>query len=147
MLNKQVKRLIFKSKKMIATAKRIAIVEEYYFSSKLTLKIIDKKASISDLTEADFVILAVPVDIALVLLQSVLDAINDDALVFDVGSIKFPICDAISNHSKRSNFMATHPIAGTEFSGQTAAISGLFLGKTNIIARLKKQHLNCNKKH
>jgi prephenate dehydrogenase len=111
---------------------------ENYLHAALNLNIIDKKASIPDLAEADFVILAVPVDIALVILPSILDVINDETLVFDVGSTKFPICDAISNHSKRRNFMATHPIAGTEFSGPTAAIVGLFHGKTNIICEVEK---------
>jgi prephenate dehydrogenase len=111
---------------------------ENYLEEALNLKIIDKKATISDLANADLVILAVPVDIALVLLPSILETINDDALVFDVGSTKFPICDVISNHSKRKNFMATHPIAGTEFSGPAAAISGLFIGKTNIICEAEK---------
>jgi prephenate dehydrogenase len=111
---------------------------ENYLDAALNMNIIDKKASIPDLADADFVILAVPVDIALVLLPSILDAINDDALVFDVGSTKFPICEAISNHSKRRNFMATHPIAGTEFSGPTAAVLGLFQGKTNIICEVEK---------
>ena len=111
---------------------------ENYLDAALNLNIIDNKASIPDLAEADFVILAVPVDIALVILPSILDAINDETLVFDVGSTKFPICDAISNHSKRRNFMATHPIAGTEFSGPTAAVLGLFQGKTNIICEVEK---------
>lgn len=111
---------------------------ENYLDAALNLNIIDKKASIPDLAEADFVILAVPVDIALVILPSILDVINDETLVFDVGSTKFPICEAISNHSKRRNFMATHPIAGTEFSGPTAAIVGLFHGKTNIICEVEK---------
>ena len=111
---------------------------ENYLDAALNMNIIDKKTSIPDLADADFVILAVPVDIALVLLPSILDAINDDALVFDVGSTKFPICEAISNHSKRRNFMATHPIAGTEFSGPTAAVLGLFQGKTNIICEVEK---------
>ena len=111
---------------------------ESYLEAALNLNIIDKKASISDLAEADFVILAVPVDIALVLLPSVLDVINDATLVFDVGSTKHPICEAISNHPKRRNFMATHPIAGTEFSGPSAAVLGLFQGKTNIICEVEK---------
>ena len=111
---------------------------ENYLDAALNLNIIDKKASIPDLVEADFVILAVPVDIALVILPTILDVINDDTLVLDVGSTKFPICDAISNHSKRRNFIATHPIAGTEFSGPTAAILGLFQGKTNIICEVEK---------
>ena len=111
---------------------------ENYLDEALNLNIIDKKASISDLADADFVILAVPVDIALVLLPSILDAISDTALVCDVGSTKFPICEAISNHPKRRNFMATHPIAGTEFSGPSAAVLGLFQGKTNIICEVEK---------
>ena len=111
---------------------------ENYLDAALNLNIIDKKASIPDLVEADFVILAVPVDIALVILPTILDVINDDTLVLDVGSTKFPICEAISNHSKRRNFIATHPIAGTEFSGPTAAILGLFQGKTNIICEVEK---------
>ena len=119
---------------------------ENYLDAALNLNIIDKKASIPDLAEADFVILAVPVDIALVILPSILDAINDETLVFDVGSTKFPICDAISYHSKRRNFMATHPIAGTEFSGPTAAIVGLFHGKTNIICEVEKTTFKLQKK-
>ena len=111
---------------------------ENYLDAALNLNIIDKKASIPDLFDADFVILAVPVDIALVLLPSILDVINDDTLVFDVGSTKFPVCEGISNHPKRRNFMATHPIAGTEFSGPTAAVLGLFQGKTNIICEVEK---------
>ena len=111
---------------------------EKYLDIALKLKIIDNKALISDLADADFVILAVPVDIALVLLPNVLDKINDGTLVFDVGSTKFPICNAIANHSRRRNFLATHPIAGTEFSGPTAATLGLFEGKTNIICEVEK---------
>lgn len=111
---------------------------EEYLDIALKLKIIDNKALISDLADADFVILAVPVDIALVLLPNVLDKINDGTLVFDVGSTKFPICNAIANHSRRRNFLATHPIAGTEFSGPTAATLGLFEGKTNIICEVEK---------
>ena len=119
---------------------------ENYLDAALNLNIINKKASIPDLAEADFVILAVPVDIALEILPSILDVINDETLVFDVGSTKFPICDAISNHSKRRNFMATHPIAGTEFSGPTAAIVGLFHGKTNIICEVEKTTFKLQKK-
>lgn len=34
--------------------------------------------------------------------------------------------------------MACHPIAGTEFSGPSAAIDGLYQGKTNIICEVEK---------
>jgi prephenate dehydrogenase len=68
----------------------------------------------------------------------VLDLISDTAIVFDVGSTKTLICETLTNHPKRRNFIATHPIAGTEFSGPTAAKKGLFENKTNIICEVEK---------
>ena len=102
------------------------------------LGIIHQKATMSDLHTANFVILAVPVDIGLVILPEVLNSIDEETLVFDVGSTKLPICEAIENHPKRRNFLACHPIAGTEFSGPKAAVRGLFEGKTNIVCEVEK---------
>ena len=56
------------------------------------------------------------------------------------------ICKAVSQHPKRRNYLAAHPIAGTEFSGPKAAIKGLFKGKP-IFVKLKTQHLNFRNKH
>ena len=111
---------------------------ENHLSEALQLGVIDNKATMDDLGNADLVILAVPVDISLLILPAILDKISEDTLVLDVGSTKFPICEAIANHEKRRNFMATHPIAGTEFSGPSAAITGLFQDKTNIICEVEK---------
>ena len=111
---------------------------EDHLEQAIKLGIIHQKAELKHVIDADFVILAVPVDIALGLLPKVLDLVSDETLVFDVGSTKSPICEAVVNHPKRRNFLATHPIAGTEFSGPTAAISGLFQGKTNIICEVEK---------
>jgi prephenate dehydrogenase len=48
------------------------------------------------------------------------------------------ICKAIEKHSLRSQFVAAHPLAGTENSGPDAAFSGLFEQKTNIICEKEK---------
>jgi prephenate dehydrogenase len=104
----------------------------------IELNIIQKKASFDDLENADLVIVSVPVDVGLVILPQILDKINDNTLVLDVGSTKFPICEVVANHQRRRNFLATHPIAGTEFSGPKAAIKDLFQGKTNIICEIEK---------
>lgn len=104
----------------------------------LKIRIIDQKATHDELINADLVIVAVPVDVALVILPKVLNAISDNALVIDVGSTKLPICEVLANHERRRNFLATHPIAGTEFSGPKAAIEKLFQGKTNIICEVEK---------
>ena len=104
----------------------------------LDLGIIDQIASIENISEADVVIISIPVNAMVVLLPQVLDAIHDNALVFDAGSTKSLICAAVANHPKRRNFLAAHPIAGTEFSGPKAAVKNLFQGKTNIICEVEK---------
>ncbi len=111
---------------------------ESHLAEAITLGVIDKAATFEDLAEADFVIVSVPVDVALTVLPKVLDAIGENTIVFDVGSTKIPVCEAVANHPKRRHFIAAHPIAGTEFSGPSAAIQGLFEGKTNIICEVEK---------
>ena len=111
---------------------------DYHLDEALQLGIIDQKGSFSTLFNADLVIVSVPVDVGLVILPQIMDEIGEHTLVFDVGSTKFPICEAIANHPKRRHFMACHPIAGTEFSGPKAATKGLFEGKTNIICEVEK---------
>ena len=108
-----------------------------HLEEAINLGVIDKKASFDQLVDASFVILAVPVDKAIDLLPLVLDEISEYTVVFDVGSTKQNICKAVSQHPKRRNYLAAHPIAGTEFSGPKAAIKGLFKGKTNIICEVE----------
>ncbi len=104
----------------------------------LSLNLIDKKATLDDIENADLVIISIPVDATVKLLPSILDKVSDSGLVVDAGSTKVAICKAVENHPKRRNFLATHPIAGTEFSGPSAALEGLFKGKTNIICEVEK---------
>jgi len=111
---------------------------ENHIKEAIALGVIDEGAVFEEVAKADFVIVSVPVDTAITLLPKVLDLVHDNAIVFDVGSTKTPICEAVENHPKRRNFIATHPIAGTEFSGPSAAIRGLFNGKTNIICEVEK---------
>lgn len=102
------------------------------------LGFIDEVFEWEDLKAADVVILSIPVDAQHTVLPKVLDAIGDETLVFDAGSTKAKLCEVVSNHPKRRNFLATHPIAGTEFSGPEAAVRGLFQNKTNIICEVEK---------
>ena len=111
---------------------------ESHLQEAIALGVVDAGATFEDLSQADFVIVSVPVDVSLTVLPKILDAIGDNTIVFEVGSTKIPICEAVANHRKRRNFIATHPIAGTEFSGPSAAILGLFQGKTNIICEVEK---------
>ncbi len=111
---------------------------EDHLNEAIELGIIDKKACLEDLNEADLVIVAIPVDATLEVLPKILDEVSDKAIVFDAGSTKEDICLKVKNHAKRRNFLAAHPIAGTEFSGPTAAIHGLYKNKTNIICEVEE---------
>lgn len=104
----------------------------------MQLGVIDQARNWDFLAEADVAILSVPVDAAADLASKVLDSIGDQTLVFDVGSTKNPICKAIEKHPRRGQFLASHPIAGTEFSGPQAAVLGLFDGRTNIVSEVEK---------
>ena len=117
-----------------------------HLEEALALGVIHQKSTFEELENASLVIISIPVDVQLEVIPKVLDLINDDTLVMDVGSTKELICETLKNHPKRRNFLATHPIAGTEFSGPKAAIKGLFLGKTNIICEVEKTAFKLQKK-
>jgi prephenate dehydrogenase len=90
------------------------------------------------ISSAELIILAIPVNALSQLLPSVLDSIKKKTIVVDTGSTKRMICRAIASHKNRGQFVASHPIAGTENSGPEAAFEGLFRGKTNIICEKDK---------
>lgn len=113
-------------------------LNDAHLDEAIQLGLIDDKATYHDLQHADLVVLSIPVDRAVAELPKILDAISDTTLIMDVGSTKAPVCKAIETHPRRRNFLATHPIAGTEFSGPKAAIHGLFQNKTNIICEVEK---------
>ena len=112
--------------------------KETTLDKALELGLIDEKATLDDISDADLVIVSIPVDATVKLLPIILDKVSDTGLVVDAGSTKVDICKVVENHPKRRNFLAMHPIAGTEHSGPTAAIEGLFIGKTNIVCEVEK---------
>ncbi len=109
-----------------------------HLEEALALDLIDVVSSYDDLNLADVVIVSIPVDVMLTELPRILNEVNDDCVVMDAGSTKAILCQSLENHPKRRNFLACHPIAGTEFSGPSAAIDGLYQGKTNIICEVEK---------
>ena len=109
-----------------------------HIKKALELGVIDAEIEFSEIADASVVIIAVPVDVIPKVAKQVLDIVSDDTLVFDVGSVKNEICKAITSHSKRKNYVAAHPLAGTEFSGPEAAILNLFDEKVNILCEIDK---------
>lgn len=112
--------------------------EESHLAEALELGLVDRKAVDADLGSADVVLVTIPVNGLSAELPGILDRVGEETLVFDAGSTKALICEAVREHPNRRNFLACHPIAGTEFTGPQAAISGLFEGKTNIICEVEQ---------
>lgn len=83
--------------------------------------------------QSDIVAVAVPVGIAPAVIDEALKHLPPNGAIFDVGSTKRSICQALEDHPRRERFVAAHPIAGTEHSGPSAAHSGLFDRKLGII--------------
>jgi prephenate dehydrogenase len=100
--------------------------------------IVDQSLSPELYPKMDVMILAIPVNAASLLILNILDQINDNALLFDAGSTKASICKIVSLHPKRNQFLATHPIAGTEFSGPSAAFADLYVNQTQILCEAQK---------
>lgn len=85
------------------------------------------------LADTDLMVLAVPVDTIAGLLPSLLDQADDRITITDTGSTKHNICESVKGHRRRGRFVASHPIAGTENSGPSAAMHGLFDHKAAIL--------------
>ena len=83
--------------------------------------------------ESDIIILAVPVGAAARLLPQVLDMVDDTKTVTDVCSTKELLVKTVKDHPMRRRYVASHPMAGTEYSGPWAAMPGLFDGHACII--------------
>ena len=90
--------------------------------------------------DADLIIIAIPVDKTSVFLPYILSEKKYNAVVTDMGSTKYSICKSVENHPNREWFVASHPMAGTENSGPSAAFDGLFEGKTTIICEKEKSN-------
>lgn len=105
----------------------------------LDLGIIDSKGTLEDaISWADLILLAIPVDGVLKMLPGLLDQAREGQLIVDFGSTKSPICKAIDSHPNRSHFLASHPMAGTEYSGPSAAFSTLFEDKVMVLVEEDK---------
>ncbi len=103
-----------------AEAKQIGFIDEFVDLDTLIAK-------------SDLIVVAIPVDKARKLISSILDKVSDKQIVVDMGSTKSGVCEEVKNHPNRKQFVASHPIAGTENSGPSAAIDNLFDTKITII--------------
>ncbi|MBN2450456.1 MAG: prephenate dehydrogenase [Lentisphaeria bacterium] len=103
-------------------------------ATALRIGLVDEIAALEEaLPRADVVVVAVPVDATVEILPGILDRIEAPRVVTDVASTKGAIVGVLAGHPRRRRFVPSHPMAGTEYSGPWAALSGLFDSKAAIL--------------
>lgn len=111
-----------------------------HLQEALALGIISEAIDYSQIGDADLVLVSVPVNRIAQVVNEVLDHVGENTLVMDVGSVKESICKEVAQHPRRSQFVAAHPMAGTEYSGPQAALYDLFDGKVMALCEVEKSN-------
>ena len=105
----------------------------------LELGLVDEILSLEEAVKSsDLVVLATPVSVLLHQIPAVLDLVDDHTVVMDLGSTKELLCQVVQDHPRREQYVASHPIAGTENSGPEAAFGGLLKKKIMILCEKER---------
>jgi prephenate dehydrogenase len=118
-------------------------VDKSVVNQKLALAkgIVDEITTLEDaIQRSELNVLSAPVDVIQHLLPIILDTIPEGRTVVDMGSTKESICHIADQHPKRAQYVAVHPMAGTENSGPSAAFKELLPEKNVIICDKQKSH-------
>ena len=103
----------------------------------LKLGLVDEVfADFDQIKEADVIFLAIPVEGIIQALKKLKD-VGPDTTIIDLGSTKERIVQSCPP-AIRSNFVAAHPMTGTEYSGPLAAIKGLYYDKIVVLCDVEK---------
>ena len=97
-------------------------------------------SNISDVVkDSDLVVIASPLSSYKEILLSIHASLKENVILTDTGSAKKEVNKIISNlNLKNVNWIASHPIAGTEYSGPEAGFASLFKNRWCIISADKK---------
>ena len=97
-------------------------------------------SNISDVVkDSDLIVIASPLSSYKEILLSIHTSLKENVILTDTGSAKKEVNKIISNlNLKNVNWIASHPIAGTEYSGPEAGFASLFKNRWCIISADKK---------
>lgn len=103
----------------------------------IRLNLVEKIIEFDELCRLDVIILAIPVNGVIAMLQALEGKIAETTTVIDLGSTKEIIVKAVPP-SIRHNLVAAHPMTGTEYSGPTAAFEGLYKEQVVVLCDLEE---------
>lgn len=108
---------------------------ETHTSQAIELGLVDSIVSFSEIKKCDVIFLAIPVNGVIASLNDLVD-VSKETTIIDLGSTKEKIVASVPP-SIRKNFIAAHPMTGTENFGPTAAIEGLYDDKVVVLCDLE----------
>jgi len=122
------------AKKVIGVGRSAASI-----AKAIELGIIDEALPLeAAVKQSDLIYVSIPVDATIPVMQEIMNLITRKQIVVDAGSTKFALCDALKDHPVRTQFVASHPMWGTEYSGPEAAVRGAFAGRACVICEKEK---------
>ncbi len=92
--------------------------------------------TLDEISQCDIIILTIPVN-GIISVSKQFKDLNPQCTIIDFGSTKEKISNAIPKEI-RENFVAAHPMTGTEKFGPSAAISDLYTDKVVVLCDLEK---------
>ena len=101
----------------------------------LELSLVDKIVDTNEVKKYDVIFLAIPVDGIIAALQSLV-GVKESATIIDLGSTKAKIIASVP-HQIRKNFVAAHPMTGTENFGPSAAVENLYDDKVVVLCDIE----------
>jgi len=102
----------------------------------LDLGLVERFVSFEELCNMDLIVLAIPVNGVIETLKALDGKISENTTIIDLGSTKEAIINAVPS-SIRKNFVAAHPMTGTEHNGPSAAFDGLYNDKVVVLCDLE----------
>ena len=118
-------------------------------AAALSIGLADEVVDLKECVDrSDLIVVAVPVGVAQTLLPMILDMMPEgsEKVVMDVCSTKEQLVRSVESHPARAHYVASHPMAGTEYSGPWAAMSGMYDGHACIICDAEKSHQDAVRK-
>lgn len=103
----------------------------------LRRNLVEKIIDFDELCTLDVIILAIPVNGVINVLQTLEGKISEKTTVIDLGSTKEVIIKAVPA-SIRRNLVAAHPMTGTENNGPAAAFEGLYKDQVVVLCDLEE---------
>ena len=110
---------------------------EHHKTTALQLNLVDEIIEFDELTKCDVIVLAIPICGIINTLQKLSELkLKQNVTIIDFGSTKKEIISKCPKNI-RQNFVPSHPMAGTEYSGPEAAIPNLYENKIMVVCNIE----------